>query len=63
MNIWLEGYQPPLLKLRPAAKPPVREADRWRGSRGTGRFPQLQYRPIAVLAFPPIRSDRKVDLG
>jgi hypothetical protein len=23
-----------------AAKPPVREADQWRGSGGTGRFPQ-----------------------
>jgi hypothetical protein len=25
----------------PAAKRPVREADQWRGSGGTGRFPQL----------------------
>jgi hypothetical protein len=24
----------------PAAKPPVREADQWRGYRGTGRFPR-----------------------
>ena len=26
--------------MDPAAKPPVREADQWRGSGGTGRFPQ-----------------------
>jgi hypothetical protein len=25
----------------PAAKRPVREADQWKGSGGTGRFPQL----------------------
>jgi len=25
-----------------AAKPPVREADPWRGSGGTGRFPQRE---------------------
>src|SRR5918992_5428361 len=28
--------------MPPAAKPPVRKADRWRGTGGTGRFPQLQ---------------------
>ncbi len=25
-----------------AAKPPVREADQWKGSGGTGRFPQRE---------------------
>jgi uncharacterized protein YhfF len=29
------------VEYQPAAKSPVREADRWRGSGGTGRFPQL----------------------
>jgi 3-methyladenine DNA glycosylase/8-oxoguanine DNA glycosylase len=29
------------VEIDPAAEPPVREADHWRGSGGTGRFPQL----------------------
>lgn len=26
----------------PAAEPPARQADRWRGSEGTEKFPQLE---------------------
>src|SRR6266567_1970136 len=33
-----------------AAKPPVREADQWKGSGGTGRFPQRE------AAKPPVRE-------
>ena len=29
------------VSVEPAAQPPVREADQWKGSGGTGRFPQL----------------------
>jgi hypothetical protein len=35
----------------PAAKPPVREADQWRGSGGTGRFPQLLPRSLQLPMF------------
>jgi uncharacterized membrane protein len=42
----------------PAAKPPVREADRWRGSGGTGRFTQLEPTPPAL---PAIRLNRPVE--
>ena len=35
----------------PAAKPPVREADQWRGPGGTGRFPQLEPTQLALLVI------------
>jgi serine/threonine-protein kinase len=38
----------------PAAKPPVREADQWRGSGGTGRFPQTTH--AAVRRLPGART-------
>ena len=34
----------------PAAKPPVREADQWRGSGGTGRFPQTRTMVLVAAA-------------
>src|SRR5438552_3439342 len=38
----------------PAAQPPVREADQWRGSGGTGRFPQQAH--ISLLSLRKLRS-------
>src|SRR5262249_7442985 len=63
----------PPRELRAAAKPPVREADRWKGSGGTGRFPQLPSDPdprsSLALVVPPerrivhvrLRDDRGAD--
>jgi len=39
-ELWLDADRPVWHEL-PAAQRPVREADLWRGSGGTGRFPQL----------------------
>jgi len=38
----------------PAAQPPVREADQWRGSGGTGRFPQQAH--ISLLSLRKLRA-------
>src|SRR5439155_26100747 len=44
-------------KVRPRQRrrqPPVREADQWKGSGGTGRFPQTG-------EIPPLADDRDVE--
>jgi 8-oxo-dGTP pyrophosphatase MutT (NUDIX family) len=38
----LEGPIAIVDSISPAAKPPVREADQWKGSEGSGRFPQRE---------------------
>jgi DNA-3-methyladenine glycosylase II len=46
--------------VEPAAQPPVREADQWKGSGGTGRFPQLSpaaEREIRHLLGAPFELD------
>src|SRR5919108_2613906 len=48
-----------IARVVPGRKPPVREADRWRGSTGTGRFPQRPYNRFHVRAAAAIsRSSR-----
>ena len=47
------------LARAPAARPPVREADRWRGFGGTGRFPRLITRTVGrvvLSAYVPART-------
>jgi len=41
----------------PAAKPPVREADQWRGFGGTGRFPRNGERSLALFDIRQLETD------
>jgi hypothetical protein len=53
------SYARHMSEQEPAAKPPVREADQWKGSGGTGRFPQQK--PACEQSSELEREERRLE--